>query len=98
MTKIEYLLAGLLGICFAYVFLNGLETSRRSNMSSQVTNMKIGDVVRLNSGGPLMTLSSNDPIHQDIWICKWFDDCNHLQVGNFFVDMFHKIKPKPKKV
>ena len=33
--------------------------------------LRLGDVVQLKSGGPLMTIS--DAGSQGYWICSWFD-------------------------
>ena len=42
---------------------------------------KVGDTVRLKSGGPLMTIDQIDP-QSGIW-CTWFDDKNKRQTDSF---------------
>lgn len=44
--------------------------------------LKIGDVVRLKSGGPDMTISAPGADSR-IWSCCWFGDGEKLQVGFF---------------
>lgn len=50
-------------------------------------SIKVGDVVRLNSGGPDMTVNakSNPLGGRESWECVWFDDESHLHTG-FFVE------------
>ena len=43
-----------------------------------MADLKIGDTVRLKSGGPLMTISgigtdNNHHRNEDYWLCEWFD-------------------------
>lgn len=50
---------------------------------------KVGDVVRLKSGGPDMTVTSVDPVdyvhsvRKDLASCSWFDAKAVLQKGRF---------------
>ena len=44
------------------------------------TEFKIGDTVRLQSGGPLMTVKK---ISNQILICRWFNNNNNLQSSRF---------------
>jgi len=44
------------------------------------TEFEIGDTVRLESGGPLMTVKE---INSQILICRWFDKNNNLQSSEF---------------
>jgi len=41
---------------------------------------EIGDIIRLNSGGPLMTIQN---INNNTFICRWFDKNNTLQSEKF---------------
>jgi len=44
--------------------------------------IKVGDTVRLKSGGPLMTVNSIEPEHFEAQ-CKWFDSSNKCLMGMF---------------
>lgn len=46
-----------------------------------------GDTVRLNSGGPLMTVESVD---DNRCKCTWFDDKNKLQTASFAAPLLGK--------
>ncbi|HDX8374136.1 TPA: DUF2158 domain-containing protein [Aeromonas dhakensis] len=37
-----------------------------------MSNLKLGDVVRLKSGGPLMTIIDSGNA-SGTWVCQWFD-------------------------
>lgn len=50
-------------------------------MTTTETDWKPGDVVRLKSGGPSMTLQSRGAM--GAWIAKWFDSNNVLCEGLF---------------
>lgn len=43
-------------------------------MAKSEMKFKVGDVVKLRSGGPKMTIngSANDSFHQTGWKCAWF--------------------------
>ncbi len=43
----------------------------------------IGDTVRLQSGGPLLTVQS---INIDTYLCRWFDSDQHLNSAEFHKD------------
>jgi uncharacterized protein YodC (DUF2158 family) len=43
---------------------------------------KVGDTVRLKSGGPLMTVTAVDTQDQKIW-CSWFDKANKENQGHY---------------
>jgi len=47
------------------------------------TEFEIGDTVRLQSGGPLMTVKE---INSQILTCRWFDKNNNLQSSEFNTD------------
>jgi len=64
---------------------------KEEKMSDQVS---IGDVVVLNSGGPLMTVASN-PTRQQVHCC-WFTADGNLCTENFPVAML-TVKPKKRK-
>lgn len=42
--------------------------------------MEIGDIVRLKSGGPVMTVALVDPV---CVVCVWFDEHQSLQQASF---------------
>lgn len=48
---------------------------------------QVGDIVRLRSGGPLMTVEAFDKYGMYVgewkYLCKWFDDENKLTEGLF---------------
>lgn len=57
--------------------------------------MKQGDIVKLKSGGPMMTIAekfseeckrkgiSDNWATEDMWTCHWFNTDNELQTGPF---------------
>lgn len=53
-----------------------------------MVEFKIGDTVRLKSGGPLMTISgigkdSSLTPNKDYWLCEWFDKTQKTHVQSF---------------
>jgi uncharacterized protein YodC (DUF2158 family) len=46
-----------------------------------MNEFNVGDVVKLVSGGPVMTISSYRGDNE--FICQWFDHANVLQFGTF---------------
>jgi len=46
---------------------------------------EIGQIVRLKSGGPKMTIKATDG--KDIWACQWFDRNGKLHSDSFPEDM-----------
>jgi uncharacterized protein YodC (DUF2158 family) len=44
-----------------------------------------GQIVRLKSGGPKMTIKSQDG--KEVWACQWFDRNGKLQNDSFPEDM-----------
>jgi len=67
-------------------------------MTENIEQFKIGDVVQLKSGGPLMTIKSilnkNDAfnLNNDDYVCQWFDDKNILITKPFIHAVLKKIK------
>jgi uncharacterized protein YodC (DUF2158 family) len=54
-------------------------------MSMADKKFKTGDVVRLRSGGPNMTVVSYGKyLDGEKWACKWFDDKRHVIEDTFF--------------
>lgn len=70
---------------------------------SEPKKFKRGDVVRLNSGGPDMTVNGAHPIsaigeQYESLECMWFDQV-HLHHGNFASDAVRKVEsPKVIKI
>jgi uncharacterized protein YodC (DUF2158 family) len=50
-------------------------------------NLKAGDVVRLKSGGPTMTVESVGELHgaPTVW-CTWFGEQHKMERGDFPLD------------
>jgi len=67
-------------------------------MTENIELFKIGDVVQLKSGGPLMTIRSilnkNDAFNlgNDDYACQWFDDKNTLITKPFIHAALKQIK------
>ena len=64
-------------------------TFNRRNMEA----FKVGDTVKLNSGGPVMTIESlyqNDGEEKSAK-CVWFDEQNRISVGYFFLSLLTKV-------
>jgi uncharacterized protein YodC (DUF2158 family) len=51
-------------------------------------SFKIGEVVKLKSGGPLMTITGTSvgPDRPTLFNCSWFDKDNREQIGSFPAD------------
>lgn len=59
---------------------------------SNIKKFQIGDVVRLNSGGPKMTVSYvSDTVSKEI-TCHYFDAQEHHHKLTVSVDMLMKVK------
>jgi uncharacterized protein YodC (DUF2158 family) len=58
---------------------------------------KVGDVVKLKSGGPLMTITGTSvgPDRPTLFSCSWFDKDNHEQTGSFPADAL--VAPSPRQ-
>jgi|ERR1051325_11402697 uncharacterized protein YodC (DUF2158 family) len=52
--------------------------------------LKLGDTVRLKSGGPVMTLGPE--MDTGGFLCSWFDGAT-LQRGNFYLEQLEKAEP-----
>ncbi len=55
-------------------------------------NLKVGDVVQLKSGGPLMTISYQSD-NAKSYECKWFHN-DELKRSHFSKDSLKKVEPK----
>jgi uncharacterized protein YodC (DUF2158 family) len=56
-----------------------------------MAEFKIGDTVRLKSGGPLMTIAGvgDSPQvinHSDYWLCTWFDKTHKSHSSSYHKD------------
>lgn len=51
---------------------------------------KVGDIIRLNSGGPLMTISE---VKSEYVSAQWFTDTAepHLKSDSFYLNTFKKV-------
>ena len=59
-------------------------------------SFQVGEVVQLQSGGPLMTITSTSvgPERAILFCCTWFDKDNKEQSGSYPAEA---LKPAPKK-
>jgi uncharacterized protein YodC (DUF2158 family) len=59
-------------------------------------SFKVGEVVKLKSGGPLMTVTaiSTSEDRPPSFNCSWFDKDNREQVGSFPADAITRPAPK----
>ena len=63
------------------------------------SKLEIGDVVRLNSGGPDMTVfaPARSPLTPEGTVgCVWFVDNDELRTGKFHVNCVDEIAPEPQ--
>ena len=59
---------------------------------------EIGQVVRLKSGSPKMTIKGPDGDGEDIiWAVQWIDRNGKLQSDSFHEDMLDIFIPKPRE-
>ena len=59
---------------------------------------EIGQVVRLKSGSPKMTIKGPDGNGEDIiWAVQWIDRNGKLQSDSFHEDMLDIFIPKPRE-
>ena len=59
---------------------------------------EIGQVVRLKSGSPKMTIKGPDGNGEDIiWAVQWIDRNGKLQSDSFHQDMLDIFVPKPRE-
>jgi len=54
--------------------------------------IQIGDVVRLKSGGPKMTVQER---YEDEWLCKWFDSKNETCCEPFVEALLESVRETP---
>jgi uncharacterized protein YodC (DUF2158 family) len=59
-----------------------------------MTDFHVGDVVRLKSGGPIMTISSELDAMGYI-NCNWFAGAK-LQSGRFRLDVLERVEDEPE--
>jgi uncharacterized protein YodC (DUF2158 family) len=58
--------------------------------------MKVGDLVKLKSGGPVMTISLvRERENLSVIQCKWFDSSNSLQTESFLKETLVLWRPQP---
>ena len=64
-------------------------------MANEKYEPKPGDVVRLKSGGPRMTIaSSNVTFSTEVWACQWFSG-DELRTGDFAPEAL-EVATEPK--
>jgi uncharacterized protein YodC (DUF2158 family) len=56
-------------------------------------NHKVGDVVRLKSGGPKMTVDNTNYMHSGLTRCVWFSG-NEVRYDNFSEESLELIVPE----
>ena len=64
-------------------------------------SFKVGDVVKLKSGGPLMTITGTSvgPDRPMLYTCSWIDKDNRPQVGSYPAEaLIAASTPKPTRV
>jgi len=60
-----------------------------------MTTFKTGDVVRLKSGSPKMTIKGpDDSVGDDAWAVQWINRNGKLQSDSFHADMLDIFEPK----
>jgi uncharacterized protein YodC (DUF2158 family) len=59
-------------------------------MESETEALKTGDIVRLKSGGPDMTLQRESAERPGRWICTWFVNDEDLREGYFDLETLVK--------
>lgn len=62
-------------------------------MASNI-QFKVGEVVKLKSGGPDMTVRSPPDLHRDYYVCQWFAG-KKLEQGNFPQDALEAVSQTP---
>ena len=58
--------------------------------------LKVGDLVRLKSGGPVMTVRDVNALDNHYW-CQWFAG-KKLELGNFPGDSLIDVNTEPPQV
>lgn len=61
-----------------------------------MSNFKVGDVVKLKSGGPQMTVSETNDA--EMLECTWFDSSNELKTAFFKAEVVKEDKKKIPQV
>ena len=56
----------------------------------RMENLKIGDTVRLKSGGPVMTLGPE--LASGGWVCNWFEG-HTAKRENYYLEQLEKAEP-----
>lgn len=59
-----------------------------------MTNFDVGDLVRLKSGGPTMTITSTPNEYSALCFCQWFDEMGALNKGRFPPDALIKAEKR----
>jgi len=60
-------------------------------------SFKPGDIVRLKSGGPAMTVTRLGPTGVENGVtCQWFNDKSKLKTGAFSQDALKAVPPEPE--
>ena len=54
-----------------------------------MAEVKCGDVVKMKSGGPKMTVSNF--CKNEGWLCQWFNEDRDLQYGSFQADQLEFV-------
>lgn len=60
-----------------------------------MSDIKVGDIVYLKSGGPAMTINGKSKTGTE-WSCAWFVD-NNIKSADFRSDALTKDNPSPSK-
>jgi uncharacterized protein YodC (DUF2158 family) len=64
----------------------------------QPVTYSVGDVVKLKSGGPRMTVTHVGPValaEGDWLVCQWFDEQGELRQDVF---AFDRVRPEPRSI
>ncbi|WP_017932283.1 YodC family protein [Robiginitomaculum antarcticum] len=59
-----------------------------------MTQFEIGQIVRLKSGGPKMTIKGAD---EDAWACQWFDRNGKIHNDSFPASMLDLFVMRPRE-
>ena len=64
-------------------------------MKSTTPSFKIGDIVKLKSGGPDMTVRDESRIGESVYSCQWFAG-KKLESGRFAPESLELVVPDKK--